>query len=180
MKHCFIDVETTGLIPSKHSIIQIGIIIGDKEHSFCMQPFDGAQIEEQALIVNGITMETLKDWPTYENARRRFMSILDANVDKFDKYDKMFFTAYNAPFDEGFVRKLVGTYFGSYFWWPAIDVAVLAAMHLKKQRRTMRDFKLTTVYEKIVEKPLEHAHDALADIRATKEIFDICTGGKDA
>jgi DNA polymerase III alpha subunit (gram-positive type) len=178
MKHCYIDVETTGLIPGIHSVIQLGAIIDGKEHSFNMQPFDGAKIEASALAVNGITPDILSTYPTYRESVSKFQRLLDNTVSKFDKQDKMIFLAYNAPFDEGFIRKIIGKYYGSYFWWPAVDVAVVAMLHLKEHRHKMPDFKLATVYETIMGKPLEEAHDAMADIRATKEIYEFCTGGE--
>lgn len=175
--NCFIDVETTGVIPGKHSIIQIGMTIGFLEYSFLMQPFTGATIDDMALKVNGVSREILSTYPAYTEGKGKFIDTLDIHVDKYNKMDKMFFIAYNATFDERFIRHMIGTYFGSYFWWPVIDVAMLAAMFLYEKRHKMIDFKLGTVYKEIVGKPLEDAHEALSDIKATKEIFDIVTGG---
>ena len=40
-------------------------------------------------------------------------------------------------------------------------------------RPFMPNFQLSTVYKALTGKDLEGAHDAMSDVRATKEIFDI-------
>lgn len=180
MKYLFIDTETTGLIAGVHSVIQIGCVIDDEEYTFNMQPFDGAVIDDKALAVNKLTREKLAEFDPYPKGVDKFLGLLDAKVNKFDKSDKLFFVGYNTPFDEGFIRKMIGKYFGSYFWWPSIDVAVLAAHHLRDKRHTLPNFKLNSVYQFLRGVEIQDAHDALADIKATKEIYDIVTGGKDA
>ena len=47
-----------------------------------------------------------------------------------------------------------------------------AAFHLMGRRPFMKNFKLITVYEELMGKPMVDAHDALADIRATREILN--------
>ena len=49
----------------------------------------------------------------------------------------------------------------------------LAGMRLMATRPFMPNFQLSTVYKALTGKDLEDAHNAMADVRATKEIFDI-------
>ena len=46
----------------------------------------------------------------------------------------------------------------------------LAAWAMVGKRFTLPDFRLVTVYEAVMGKPLEEAHDALIDIKATREL----------
>ncbi|MDD3178045.1 MAG: exonuclease domain-containing protein [Candidatus ainarchaeum sp.] len=64
MKKLYFDVETTGLNPEKHGLIQFsGIIEIDGEikekFNFKIKPFDSDLIEESALNVNNISREEL-------------------------------------------------------------------------------------------------------------------------
>ena len=56
--------------------------------------------------------------------------MLSAHVDRYDKRDKCFFAGYNGIFDlnflHAFFKKCGDQYFGSYVWWPSIDVSVMA------------------------------------------------------
>lgn len=59
-----VDVETTGLDPNKNSLLSIGAIDFQKpERSFYEEcrVWEGAQIEEDALTVNGFTKEEVID-----------------------------------------------------------------------------------------------------------------------
>ena len=100
--------------------------------------------------------------------------MLGTYVGKYDKMDKFHFVAYNASFDDAFVRewfrKCGDKYLGSWFWWPAIDVAVLAAEAIGPERALMPNFKLTTVAEKFRVKAEGSAHDALYDITITQKV----------
>ena len=55
--------------------------------------------------------------------------MLSAHVDRYDKRDKCFFAGYNGIFDlnflHAFFKKCGDQYFGSYVWWPSIDVSVM-------------------------------------------------------
>jgi exonuclease I len=41
----------------------------------------------------------------------------------------------------------------------------------------MPNFKLATVYKEMFGKDIENAHDAMADIEATREIASVCIKG---
>lgn len=182
MKYCYIDVETTGVDPKKNGILQLAGEIwvdGVQQNSFnfLVKPFHGQEIEDQALEVTGITWEQIeRDHREPREVYRDFLSVLGQHVNKYDKMDKYFFVAYNAAFDDAFIRqffKLNGdNYFGSWFWWPSIDVAVLAAEAIGPDRQFMENFKLTTVASRLGVKAEGSAHDAMYDITITRMVHE--------
>jgi DNA polymerase-3 subunit epsilon len=67
-------------------------------------------------------------------------------------------------------------YFGSWFWSDSLDVMVLASHFFIDKREMMQDFKLKTVCGhagiNIDESKL---HDAIYDVKLTRELFLIVT-----
>lgn len=181
-KFCFIDTETTGVDFNKNGIVQIsGMVYFDDEEKetfdFRIQPFESDVLDEKALQVNGLTKEILfsadREMPAV--AKQRFTALLGKYVDKFNREDKFFFVGYNARFDADFIRKFFekcgDSYFGSWFCFPPIDVMNLAVVALLDKRSTMLNFKLSTVADTLGLKPDGSLHDALTDIKLTREIF---------
>ena len=179
MKEAYIDVETTGLSAYKNGIIELALIVeidGIEQFRWAskMNPLP-CEVDQKALDVTSITLEEIQTYPHMQAVIGDFVARLDSLVVKWDKKDKLHFTAYNAIFDQDFVRNTMKAfdprcYFGSYFWWPVTDVMGLAAEFLKEQRPLMVDFKLGTVYEWLFDEKLEDAHEAMADIKATRRI----------
>lgn len=154
MKLLFGDLETSGVDVGKHGILQLAAILeidGEEVERFetRMKPFPDQVIEPKALETNGITMEEIEKYAPPEAGHRAFVEWLGRHVDRYNRYDKMFLVAYNAGFDDSFMRawfKRCGdNYYGSFFCWPPIDVAVLAAQRLLSARMSLPDFKLGTV-----------------------------------
>lgn len=59
-----VDVETTGTDPARHAIVSIGAVdFGRPDRQFYREcrVFDGAQVEAEALAVNGFTLEQVTD-----------------------------------------------------------------------------------------------------------------------
>lgn len=187
MKNIFIDVETTGVNPYKHGIIQLSAIAtsGTITETFSshMNTYHGDEIDDKALEVNHIKLEQLETFPSPMEARHDFLEFLGGFVDKFNKHDKLVFIGYNCmSFDYPFLRrwfeKAGDKFFGSWFWWPSVDVAVLAMANCKN-RHEYPDFKLATVCKMNgLDWDEVQAHDALYDVRKTKELYEKLTGGK--
>lgn len=114
--------------------------------------------------------------------KRELTTLLGKYIDKYDRNDKYHFIGYNARFDADFVRKLFekngDQYFGSWFWFPPIDVMNLAAVDLLKLRNTLPNFKLATVIEKygIKSEEEKELHDAYTDVRLTQKLFNKLKG----
>lgn len=177
------DVETTGVNCTTNAIIQLsGIMEFDKEVieevNYQIRPFPGAVIEKIALEVNGIKEEDLISFAPYRNVYFSFINFLNKYVDKYTKEDKIVLAGYNVGFDEGFLRNFFtmngDRYFGSYFAWPKIDVAhVIAEEYVKGLR--LSNFRLGTICEKYG--VAISAHDAMSDIRATRDLYYKINGG---
>lgn len=59
-----VDVETSGISPQKNSILSIGAVdMSDPDNTFYgeCRAWDGAEIQEEALAVNGFTMQQATD-----------------------------------------------------------------------------------------------------------------------
>lgn len=184
MKELYIDVETTGLDPVRNGIWQIAAIIiknGNEEASLCTKiaVFGNDQIDDEALKMSGFTEAELRtiglDMKDPKFVHQKLCGVLSCFVDRFDRRDKMHFVAYNARFDMDFMRawfkKARDDYFGSYFYFPPLDVMDRAAWALREVRHLMPDFKLGTVALQMgIDLDPEVLHDALHDIRLTIEI----------
>ncbi|MCK4498951.1 3'-5' exonuclease [Candidatus Babeliales bacterium] len=180
IKLCFIDTETTGLDPKKNGILEIGCIIeiGDFIDEFVIEcsPFEKDEINDKALEVNRISKDGLFKRTPPKTAYHQFIETLSQHVDRYNRHDKFFFLAYNAPFDNNFLREFFlkndDSYFGSYFFYPPIDVAVLAAMYLRDNRSRMFNFKLTTVAPVMgIDIDTAKAHSALYDTQIMRAVY---------
>jgi len=183
MKIAYIDVETTGLDPKVHAIWSIGAIfeIDGEEVSridYRCAPFRGVdKVSKKALEIGGITMDDLNSFPPPQETKIEFEDTLGRFIKKFNKTDKFHFVGYNAPFDYQFLRewylKANDPYFGSWFWHPPIDVMNLAGLYCMGGRQNVVNFKLQNIAKQIagIELSDEAAHDALADIEVTRDLF---------
>ena len=181
LKEIWLDVETTGLWPKTHALIQLSGMIfidGEKMETFNynIMPFASDKIEDAALKVNGISREALESFSPPSLIYRTFLNLLEKYVHKFNTSDKFLMYAYNARFDDDFLRaffkKLEDRYYGSYFFFPPIDVMNLAIDHLKSERSSMKNFKQGTVAEKLgIEIDQSKLHDALYDVEVTRMIY---------
>ena len=189
MKKFFCDIEMTGTDYSKHGIVQIaGIIVIDgvekERFNFSIQPFSSDVIDQEALTVNGVAAESLFAAPrlTPHQAYHELITVLSRYVDKFNKRDKFFFIGYNARFDVDFLRaffeKCLDKYFGSWFWFPPIDVMNMAALDLINVRPKLENFKLGTVAVVFDLKADGDLHDAFTDIKLTMDMFNLLEGKK--
>lgn len=177
----FCDFETTGLLKqgsndwmTQPGIVQIGAIKanedGDVLGELVQTINPEMKIDEGAAKVHGFTDEKVKGAPTLFEFLPEFADFtIGCGA----------WGGYNTPFDKGVLWfQLLRYGFETNFPWPPkeLDVMKLVSKHLGQVPGKNHDrWKLGNAYEKILGKPLEGAHDALDDIRATvaiwKEIF---------
>ena len=178
-KILWIDTETTGLIPGKNAMIQLAallVINGSvkEEINLLCRPFKGAVIEQSALDINKRTKEDIMIYPTLVYQISVFKDIIDNYINKYDKNDKFVIAGYNVRFDIGFLRdgfNIVGDkYFGSRFFSAPIDVMTIVALCISQKQLRLRNYQLKSVSDKF-HVSLDDAHDALADIKATRNLF---------
>lgn len=176
MKTIWIDVETTGLEPATNTIIELAALYEngkDKSvfHVYILpelRPDDFETIEE----LTGITWEYLQqNGITETEAYMGFIGWLAKHIDKYDKTDKAIFAAYNAKFDNDFIRELFkrnnDNYFGSWFYSASLDImgTVIQCVRLGLIPVPV-NFKNVTICESF---GIEHkAHSALDDIKASR------------
>ncbi|MBE0501118.1 MAG: 3'-5' exonuclease [Desulfuromonadales bacterium] len=194
-KLVFIDVETTGIDYERCGITQISgaIQIGDTVHEsfdYYLRPYPTDQIEEAALAVTGIDRRqflpasdpnALKlPGQLFEDPQviyQRLVELLGKHVNKFDKADKFQFIGYNAhSFDMPFMRKFWekngDRYFGSWFWYPCLDVMLLWAQILQPVREELSNFKLMTIAAYAgIEVDQSRLHDSQYDIELTRTLW---------
>lgn len=185
MKKLWIDLETTGLNPRKHSVVQIAGIVeidGVHKESFCykVRPLKGSAVSRQALEVIGSTVEDLKGYPNPPLIKQELLDIFNKYIDPYDKTDKFYFLGYNARFDYDFLRawfeKQLFSYFGSFFWFPPIDIMNMVAHNLMGEREKLINFKLFQVCKYLgIEVKESELHDALYDIELTKQLYERIT-----
>lgn len=186
MKRIWIDTETTGTDPDKHDIWQLaGIIETDteeQEFDFKMKPINMESVDKEALEVGGVTMEQLAGFPDARMVLTDFSMLLSRYVSPYNRQDKFTIYGFNVRFDEDMLRawwrKCGNKFYGSYFWWPSVDVAQLAHVHLmdNEKRHVMPNFKLGTVATVMGIAIEDRLHDAMTDIRLTKAIFQKISG----
>lgn len=184
-KRIFLDLETTGTNPGKHGIHQIAGCIeinGEvvESFNFKVKPNPAAQIDPVALEIAKVTTEQIMAYEPMIEVYKKLTSILGRYVDKFNKKDKFHIVGYNnRKFDEDFFRGFFlqngDNFFGSWFWPDSMDVMVMASEYLEEERSEMKDFKLSTVAERMLmdaDKPDESKlHDADYDIYLTRQVF---------
>ena len=185
MKNLYLDVETSGLNPLKHSIIQLsGLIEIDgtvvEEFNYKIQPAAGESVSLDSLKICDVTIEDLKKYVKPEIVYKEFVTLLAKYVNKLDKQDKFFLIGYNSKFDDEFLRsfflKNEDEYYGSWFWWPSLDVAVMAAILTKEHRHKFPNYKLSTLAEYFQINIEGNLHDALTDCKITMELYKKLSG----
>lgn len=194
-KFVFIDVETTGTDPERHGLTQISgcIQIGDEVMEFFdyfVRPYPQDVIEEEALKVTGMDRRQFLppehpdhlavageefEEPRFIYARMAVM--FGKYVSQYDKTDKFQFVGYNAhsfdmPFMRRFWEKNGDRFFGSWFWYPCLDVMLIWAQILQPVRGELANFKLATVARHYgIKVDDSRLHDSQYDIELTRDLW---------
>lgn len=169
----FIDVETTGLNPDRHELIQIGIVLADQiwnghkvelkhidEIELKIKPERIADADPQALRVNGYTPA---EW-IFAYSLPEAMKIFA------DKTKDCIFVAHNACFDYLFIDKALHvTNTENLMHFYKIDTLSVAYARLGA-RGDIEKYSLSALCD-IFGIKNSNAHTALADAHATYELF---------
>ena len=186
VKILWFDTETTGLDPNRHGLIQVaGIIeidgVAVETFDITSAPMSRDEIDYEALRINGREYDDIIQYDAPAVAKARLSAILARHCDKFDKLDKFSLGGQNVAFDVGFLssfwNKQGDKFLGSYINWRKIDLLQIVDMMSTFGGLELPNRKLKTICEYLgVE--LSDAHDALSDIVATRECFNILMRGK--
>lgn len=179
MKILYFDTETTGVDPKVNEIVQFAAIVeidGNvvEEVNLTCQPTNWDAISPEALQTTGLTIEKLKSYDAPGVMMANIRKLFDRHIDKFNKSDKFYPAGHNVQFDLDFLQafwkrhgEIYGT--GSYQNWRCLDSRILANFLIMRGKIAATDVKLSTLcnhYGIQIQ-----AHDAMSDIRATRELI---------
>lgn len=178
-KIAYIDSETTGLDSLQNDILTLSIIIEidgqiKDKLNVEMQPFNYQSITDEALRINGMSIEQIKKFPQPHEAHKKIVALFEKYVNRFDKKDKLIPAGYNVGFDVDFLFKLFqkcgDPYCGSYLDYHKLDVASLVLFFkIHGFFPELEGFKLVDVC-KALDITLD-AHKAEDDIIATRKVY---------
>lgn len=159
----FFDLETTGLDVSKDRIVEIAVvkIIGNEEHGVMNNLLNpGIPISLEATAIHGITNEMVKDKPTFK----------DMVVDYYNVFSGCDLAGFNqVSFD---VPILSEEFARCGYMFPDQDtkfVDVKTIFHKKEERTLSAAVKFYC--NKVYANGHTDAHNALADVKATIDVF---------
>ncbi|MCY0907210.1 MAG: PolC-type DNA polymerase III [Sulfobacillus thermotolerans] len=151
-----LDVETTGLSPREHEVIEIGAVkivggaIVDQFHRM-VKPM--RSISQATQEITGIRPEEVLDAPSFEEVFRDFFAFASGSV----------LAAHNARFDIGYISQAFARLFPTDPWdFCVIDTLTLARIRLPG----LKAYGLGPLTNAL-KIPLSQHHRALADAEAT-------------
>jgi len=187
-KLIYVDVETTGLDPTRNGIVQIAWIIeidGEvaTESSFIVHPPDWAEIEQEALAVHGIAESDFRQGVSYREIHDNLEADMALYVDRYERSDKFRLAGYNARFDFDFLKRLWedcgDKYLGAWIQFGnfvdpfgAVPIWQLAGII-----PPLPNLKLATVAGAFGVHDVGGAHDALEDLHMTREVVNAMKSG---
>ncbi len=156
----FFDLETTGLNVVRDRIVQIALIKlfknGQEPAEFSTLVNPGIPISEESMAIHGITPKDLANKPTFRQLAQKIWDFIgDSDLAGYNS------NRFDVPMlMEEFSR--VGMEF---------DVSKRRLIDVQRIFYKMEPRTLKAAYRLYVGKELTDAHDALADVRATIEVF---------
>lgn len=156
----FFDVESTGLNVIRDRIVQIAMIKypvgGGEPEEISMLINPGIPISEEAMSVHGITPKDLANKPVFQQVARKLLDFIgDADLAGYNS------NRFDVPIlMEEFAR--VGIEF---------DVSKRRTIDVQRIFYKMEPRTLSAALKYYCDKDLVDAHDALADVRATIDVF---------
>lgn len=163
LRFAVVDLETTSLEPTDGHIVQIALVLADASGAVHdtwatyvkppWWPFSSVGPTE----IHGIRRSTLRGAPHAATALRELAKRLEGTV----------FTAHNADFDLGFVRHHAAA---NGVTMPTVPVLCTLALSRRLDPASARSHRLGDLCERYGV-PLDRAHDALEDARATAGIL---------
>jgi DNA polymerase-3 subunit epsilon len=160
---CLVDVETTGLDPAKHEIIEIGAILVNEEFDVIMQferqvkPARVEDADHDALAINGYTEEKWADAVSLKRALIDLLPFIEGDTT---------LCGWGVQFDVGFLRK---AYASVEMDWPntrrrSLDICSVAQFCYPR----LPSFSMAAVAEALRVPPGNHR--AMADALCALEV----------
>ncbi|MCA9367943.1 3'-5' exonuclease [Candidatus Kaiserbacteria bacterium] len=127
-----VDTECSGLKPERHSILSIGAVdFRNPDNRFYgeCRVWDGAEIMEEALAVNGFTMEQATD-PSKQSEAELIEAFLSWSQDLPERT----LTGQNVAYDNGMLRAAAERAHANWnLAYRTVDVHTLCWMHIVKR-----------------------------------------------
>ncbi len=163
-----VDVETTGLDPLTSSIVSIGIVNMETREEFYKEcrPFEGAEVHDGALKVNGFTREYLAGLPLSEAAMMQ-------KVLEFVHTDALML-AHNSSFDKAFVEAACARAgLQSPFSFRTVDLHSIVYAHMTINRHTIPfRLSLNECLKYAGQEKEPDPHNALTGARCNAIVYD--------
>ena len=158
---CFFDLESTGLNVIRDRIIQIAIIKyfakGREPEELSMLINPGIPISEEAMRVHGITPKDVANKPTFVQVAQKIYDFI-GNADLAGYNSNRF----DVPMlQEEFARAGID-----------FDIDHRRMIDVQRIFYKMEPRNLRAAVRFYCDKDLENAHDALADVKATIDVFE--------
>lgn len=170
-----VDLEMTGLDPTKHEIVQLSAVLLDKktlkEKSFFNSYIRATKWHSRNLVsmkINGIKKEWLENSPSLATVLKAFNKKFPAK--------KVVLSYYGGPLDMDFLRKAYAQnkikwqFDYHYFNLWVLFYGVLASRDLLLNSKRFCGFSLEDLMKKYKIKSTER-HDGLADCRIEAEVL---------
>lgn len=163
-----VDVETAGPSPSRYAMLSIGAcLVDDRSRTFYAELVpDRGRVDEQALAVSGLSMDTLRDdGRPPDDAMREFARWVEASV---PEGRRPVMVALNAPFDWMFVADYLHRYVGrNPFGHSALD---LKALYMGRTGEPWHRTGFADMAARVGTEPTL-SHNALQDALDQAEVF---------
>lgn len=179
MHKIWLDFETSGLDDKLCGITQLAFIIENEDGdvldmgNYNIKPFEGALIQATALEVTGKTYDQVMSFENEAVVLEAFLFILEKHINPKMRDQNFTVAAYNSQFDVKFLSAWLernGKNYFHYFNYHSVDPLALLRILRWENEVNLPSLKLSKVYKAIFDKEFD-AHDALADILATKQVY---------
>jgi len=176
----FFDTETGGLEPARHAIVQIAWIIEvngivQNEMAFDICPEHDQDLNFSALAVNNFTFDRLK---AGRNLSYVLCSLKQNLLAARQGSSLTLPVGHNVRFDIDFLihaaKRCNENLFNDLNFSRALDTCAMLRLLCYQGKLDLSSCKLTTACEHF-KIPIQ-AHDALGDVRATRQLFHVLEG----
>lgn len=171
----WVDTETTGIDPTKDSIVELYAILDKSEEEIELQcrPVPESRITKEALAINRKTVEEIQQYPPAEDSVQYLIHKL---IPVVNNSGKLIISGWNAFFDYQFLRQMFARefckpVFDEIFSYHVLDVSSIALMCLNQEWiKIYREISLSVFTEYL---GIDHEpHSAKSDCLAAKIIYD--------
>jgi DNA polymerase III subunit epsilon len=184
-KILWFDVETGGTDEKTDALLQLSALVeinGEivEEIDLKMQPLRGKLVKQDAIEKHGMTIETIKSFQVAHVCHTHFEAFLLRHNPNPTKPGRYIMAGYNPEFDCRFLSQwyqdITG---GPYDYWKHLQFSPLDVL---PTLRAMRYHGVLDLPDTKLETCCKHfgieikAHDALSDIKATRELTKLVFG----